>query len=85
MRSAQHRAEASEKPYLVYCANCREVFASRGKECAHILDVFFGLDADSPVPTLEQKRENSLRVKKELMKQTRGRRFPAGARTNGTR
>ena len=68
----QHRTEASDKPYLVYCANCREVFASRGKECAHILDVFFGLDAGAPVPTLEQKRQNSLRVKKELMKQTSG-------------
>ena len=67
----RNRAEASEKPYLVYCANCREVFASRDKECAHILDVFFGLDAGAPVPTLEQKRENSLRVKKELMKQIR--------------
>ena len=41
----RNRAEASDKPYLVYCANCREVFASRGKECAHVLDVVFGLDA----------------------------------------
>jgi glutamate synthase (NADPH/NADH) small chain len=63
----QHRAEASEKPYLVYCANCREVFASRGKECAHILDVVLGREVDSRVPTLQQKRDNSLRVKKELM------------------
>jgi Fe-S oxidoreductase len=66
----RNRAEASDKPYVVYCANCREVFASREKDCAHILDVFFGLGANAPVPTLEQKRENSLRVKKELMKQT---------------
>jgi Fe-S oxidoreductase len=71
----QHRTEASDKPYLVYCANCREVFVSRDKECAHILDVFFGLDAGAPVPTLEQKRENSLRVKKELMKQIRNAEF----------
>lgn len=63
-----HRAEASDKPYVVYCANCKEVFASRGKPCAHILDIIFGLDPDSGLPTLQQKRENSLRVKRELMK-----------------
>jgi Fe-S oxidoreductase len=73
----QNRAGASDKPYLVYCANCREVFASRGKECAHVLDVFFGLHAGAPVPTLEQKRENSLRVKREMMKETRDLDFQA--------
>ena len=45
-----HRVEASDKPYIVYCANCREVFASKGKECAHILDVAFGLGSDDRVP-----------------------------------
>lgn len=64
----EHRAAASDKPYIVYCANCREVFAARGKPCAHILDVVLGLDSDSRMPTLAQKRENSLRVKRELMK-----------------
>jgi ferredoxin len=67
----QHRAEASAKPYIVYCANCKEVFASRGKECAHILDMVFGLPLDSRVPSLQEKRDNSLRVKRELMKQIR--------------
>jgi Fe-S oxidoreductase len=66
-----NRAAASDKPYLVYCANCREVFASRQKACAHVLDVFLGLDTGAGVPTLEQKRDNSLRVKKELMKRLR--------------
>jgi len=68
----RHRAEAGDQPYLVYCANCRDLFASRGKACVHILDVALGLKADSSVPTLEQKRENSLLVKKELMKQLQG-------------
>jgi len=63
-----HRAEASDRPYIVYCANCREVFASRGKECAHVLDMAFGLSPGARVPTLQEKRDNSLRVKKELMK-----------------
>jgi Fe-S oxidoreductase len=68
----RHRAEASNKPYIVYCANCKEVFASRGKPCAHILDIAFGLKADLPTPSLQEKRVNSLAIKKELMKQTRG-------------
>lgn len=67
-RIVRNRAEATSQPYLVYCANCRDVFAWRGKECAHILDVALGLQVEPSVPTLEQKRKNSLRVKKELMK-----------------
>lgn len=63
-----NRAAASEKPYIVYCANCREVFVARGKECAHILDLVFGLEPGQKLPTLAEKRENSLQVKKELLK-----------------
>ena len=68
----QHRAEASEKPYIVYCANCREVFVSRGKACAHILDLVFDLNSGLQVPSLQEKRENSLNVKKKVMKKTLG-------------
>jgi hypothetical protein len=68
----QHRAEASDKPYVVYCANCKEVFASRDKECAHILDLVFGLDANVSVLGLKQKRQNSLEVKRQLMKRIQG-------------
>jgi Fe-S oxidoreductase len=71
----QHRAEAGAQPYVVYCANCREVFASRGKECAHVLDLALGREPDPRVPTLQQKRDNSLRVKRELMKQMQDRDF----------
>jgi hypothetical protein len=66
----RHRAEASDSPYIVYCANCKEVFVARHKECAHVLDLVFGLDPGSRVPSLQDKRENSLMVKRELMKQT---------------
>jgi Fe-S oxidoreductase len=68
----QHRVEASEKPYIVYCANCRQVFASRGKACAHVLDLVFGLNAGLRVPSLQEKRGNSLKVKKEIMEKTSG-------------
>jgi Fe-S oxidoreductase len=68
---AQHRIEASPKPYIAYCANCKEVFLSQGKECVHILDMAFGLKGEARIPSLQQKRENSLVVKKEMMKKTR--------------
>jgi Fe-S oxidoreductase len=68
----RHRAEASEKPYIVYCANCKEVFASRGKPCAHILDIVFGLKPKLPLPSLQEKRSNSLMVKRDLMKEIAG-------------
>jgi len=64
----QHRAEAGDRPYLVYCANCREVFRLKGKPCAHVLDMVFSLDPDGPVPSLQEKKEHSLEVKRVVMK-----------------
>ena len=66
---AGNRADASTEPYIVYCVNCREVFAQQDKKCAHILDIAFGMDSESKVPTLLEKRENSVKVKKDLMKE----------------
>lgn len=64
---ADNRAAESEKPYIVYCANCLEVFKSRGKDCAHILDAVFG-QCNDVMPTLSQKRRNALNVKGVFMK-----------------
>lgn len=74
---ARNRAEADARPYVVYCANCREVFASRGKACAHILDMVFDLPVREGVPGLDEKRANSLEVKRELMKRVKGADFEA--------
>jgi hypothetical protein len=68
----KHRAEASDKPYIVYCANCKEVFGSRDKECLHILDMVFDLNAQRRLPSLQEKRDNSLATKKELIKKISG-------------
>ncbi len=62
----EHRAAESELPYVVYCANCLEVFRGRGKPAVHILDALFGSAGDG-IPTLEEKRANTLRVKGALM------------------
>ena len=63
-----NRVKESDLPYIVYCANCLEVFRSKGKECAHILDAVFPPESDA-TPTLAQKRANSLRLKGELMQE----------------
>ncbi|MDR2355071.1 MAG: NAD(P)-binding protein [Clostridiales Family XIII bacterium] len=63
---AEHRAAESALPYIVYCANCRAVFAERGKTCVHILDLAFGLTAPAKEPTLQEKRENALSIKRAL-------------------
>jgi hypothetical protein len=39
-----------------------------GKPNAHILDMALGLETDRPVPSLHEKKRNSLEVKKALMK-----------------
>ncbi len=77
---ARNRTEADPGPYIVYCANCREVFASRGKACAHILDLVFDLPTRDGVPGLDEKRANSLAVKRELMKRMTDTDFEAEAR-----
>lgn len=63
-----NRVQYSDKPYIVYCANCREIFSLKEKKNAHILDMALGLQTDRPVPSLSEKRRNSLEVKKTLMK-----------------
>ena len=45
-RFGEEAASEADEPYLVYCANCREVFKIRGKECRHILEEYFGPEAD---------------------------------------
>lgn len=62
-----NRSKESELPYIVYCANCLEVFRSKGKDCVHILDAVF--PGNSETPTLAQKKRNSLSLKGELMQE----------------
>jgi Fe-S oxidoreductase len=70
--TTKNRAELSALPYLVYCANCRDVFASHGKSCAHILDAAFSLDTPIRTPRIDEKRKNSIEVKREIMRETGG-------------
>ena len=75
----EHRTHASDKPYIVYCANCREVFRQNDKDCAHILDLVFDIGVKKHTPTLQAKKENALEVKKKLMKDITGKDYTPAA------
>jgi Fe-S oxidoreductase len=62
------RIAQSDKPYIAYCANCRDIFAVAGKPCYHILDVLFGLNESGRVPpTITERRNNRVRLKRQML------------------
>ena len=68
----ENRADMGNDPYIVYCVNCREVFAARGKSSAHILDLVFDLPHDAAIPRINNKRENAMKVKETLNRELFG-------------
>jgi hypothetical protein len=60
------RAAMSDAPYVVYCANCRETFASYGKRSAHILDIALGLIPPEHPPSISERRNNALALSHEF-------------------
>lgn len=70
---AKKRSGLSENPYIAYCINCRDVFQDEGKPALHILDLLFGINLDdSPQPTVEERRNNRVRLKETLLKEIWG-------------
>jgi Fe-S oxidoreductase len=67
---ARTRACDGDKPYVVYCSNCRDIFAGEGKPVKHLLDVAFGLGGwDRKPPTVSQRRRNRICLKQALLKE----------------
>ena len=66
---AQKRISEGEYPYITYCINCRDIFRNAGKEAVHILELMFG-DGERfhKLPTVSERRENRVRLKKKLLK-----------------
>ncbi|AWW28148.1 pyridine nucleotide-disulfide oxidoreductase/dicluster-binding protein [Acetobacterium sp. KB-1] len=64
------RVKATSNDYVTYCINCRDTFAAAGKSAVHILDLLFGNDIEARAarkpPTLTQRRENRIKLKKVL-------------------
>jgi Fe-S oxidoreductase len=55
-------------PYIAYCINCRDIFASAKKPAYHILDILFGLhDSGRVPPTITERRKNRVRLKRQLL------------------
>lgn len=68
----RERAGESEHPYIVYCSNCRDVFADAGKPVKHILDVVFGLaEWGRKSPTASQRRRNREELRAALIRKYR--------------
>jgi len=68
----EKRISRSNNPYITYCSNCRDIFASAGKKSWHILDIIFGLDNSSRrEPTVTERRGNRLRLKKQIITEFR--------------
>ncbi|WP_414733022.1 pyridine nucleotide-disulfide oxidoreductase/dicluster-binding protein [Acetobacterium carbinolicum] len=64
------RVAATSNDYVTYCTNCRDTFATAGKSVVHILDLLFNNDIEARAvrksPTLTQRRENRIKLKKVL-------------------
>ncbi|MCQ2406156.1 MAG: hypothetical protein MJ067_02940, partial [Oscillospiraceae bacterium] len=74
------RVSASEDPYLVYCANCYEVFKAAGKESYHVLPAIFSPKENAPIlPGLDSKRNNHLELKAMLASELKGESFSPAA------
>ncbi|WP_281680028.1 pyridine nucleotide-disulfide oxidoreductase/dicluster-binding protein [Synergistes jonesii] len=72
----EKRLSEGEAPYVVYCTNCRDVFADAGKPVRHILDLLFGLEREGRTPTYSKRRDNREEVKRLLTKELLGRELP---------
>ncbi len=67
------RLESTDKPMLVYCANCRDSFGGQGREAYHILDLLYGINREQrSAPTVTVRRENREALKADLLYEYEG-------------
>ncbi len=61
----KNRVEADPRPYITYCANCRDIFAGEGKPAAHLIDLMAGLDDDGKrePPHISERRRNRVKAR----------------------
>lgn len=58
-----NRIHENDNVYATYCSNCRDTFAAAGKECSHILEIFFDTGSPArPAPDLSQRRRNRVEL-----------------------
>lgn len=62
------RIHQQNTPYITYCSNCRDIFASEGKQAWHILDIIFGIENETQNQlTVSKRRQNRLDLKQQLL------------------
>jgi len=62
------RTSENNNPYIVYCVNCRDIFAAAKKPVYHILDILFSLNDSCRIPpTLTERRSNRVKLKKSVL------------------
>jgi hypothetical protein len=62
------RITQNENPYITYCVNCRDNFASAEKPVYHLLDIVFGLhNSNRKPPTWTQRRDNRIALKNQAL------------------
>lgn len=62
-----NRIGENPNSYVTYCSNCRDTFASEGKESSHILDVIFQIgNSRRSAPDLSQRRRNRISLVSQL-------------------
>lgn len=67
---AQKRSSLSDRPYVTYCSNCRDVFLDEGKPANHILDLVFDLSQETDErPDVTQRRWNRVKLKDTLLRE----------------
>lgn len=67
---AEKRSKMSDRPYIAYCINCRDVFFEEGKPVKHILDLMLDIgdgDALDRLPTVTEQRCNRVILKENLL------------------
>ncbi|MDO4581867.1 MAG: heterodisulfide reductase-related iron-sulfur binding cluster [Bacillota bacterium] len=69
---ADKRISSSPLPYLCYCANCRDIYAARGKQAWHVLDLLLGRKQPPPPADLSARRRNREQVRVDLLRQVWG-------------
>lgn len=66
------RIKESPLDYVVYCAMCRDYFASKGKRTVHLLDLLFAAEDARTIaergPGYSQRRDNRVHLKNTILK-----------------
>uniref|UniRef100_B8DK01 4Fe-4S ferredoxin-type domain-containing protein n=3 Tax=Nitratidesulfovibrio TaxID=2802295 RepID=B8DK01_NITV9 len=81
----QRRADASDLPFVTYCAMCRDRLAEAGSPASHLLDLLLpplpggNPDPAAPGPHITARQENRARLRDRLLREVYGETPPDAA------